>query len=272
MSRRIDQDLKRFKQIVRGKVRDNLKKYITHGEMIGRKGRETISIPVPDIEIPRFRHGESGSGGVGQGEGEPGQPIGRGKGDQPGSGQAGSDPGQHIREVEVSLDELADLLSEHLELPRIEPKGADSVESQRDRYTTIRRTGPNSLRHFRRTWKEALKRQLSSSQYDPEHPVIVPIRDDERFRSWKTVPEPQANAIVLYLMDVSGSMGDQQKELVRTAAFWIDTWLRRQYNGIHRRYIVHDARVHTKSMKTHSTACEKAEARGFRRPMTRPPD
>ena len=42
-------------------------------------------------------------------------------------------------------------------------------------------------------------------------------------------------------MDVSGSMGDEQKEIVRTEAFWIDTWLRKHYPNIQSRYIVHDA-------------------------------
>ena len=35
-------------------------------------------IPVPNIEIPHFQHGQKNSGGAGQGEGEVGQPIGRG--------------------------------------------------------------------------------------------------------------------------------------------------------------------------------------------------
>ena len=43
------------------------------------------------------------------------------------------------------------------------------------------------------------------------------------------------------MMDVSGSMGEEQKELVRLEAFWIDTWLRRNYDGIESRYIVGDA-------------------------------
>ena len=43
------------------------------------------------------------------------------------------------------------------------------------------------------------------------------------------------------MMDVSGSMGDEQKEIVRIEAFWIDTWLRTQYKGIESRYIIHDA-------------------------------
>ena len=33
-------------------------------------------------------------------------------------------------------------------------------------------------------------------------------------------------------MDVSGSMTDDQKEIVRIEAFWIDTWLKSQYDGV----------------------------------------
>jgi hypothetical protein len=42
-------------------------------------------------------------------------------------------------------------------------------------------------------------------------------------------------------MDVSGSMGNEQKEIVRIESFWIDTWLRYQYKDIDTKYIVHDA-------------------------------
>ena len=42
-------------------------------------------------------------------------------------------------------------------------------------------------------------------------------------------------------MDVSGSMGDEQKEIVRIETFWLDTWLRHQYKGLECRYIIHDA-------------------------------
>jgi len=241
MARTIDREVSRFKQIVRGKVRQNLRKYITRGELLGRKGREYVSIPVPNIEIPHFRHGKKGSGGVGQGEGEIGQPIGRGPADGDGPGQAGDQPGQHIREVEVSLEELAQMLGEELELPRIIPKGKDAIKSRKDRYTTIRSTGPESLRHFKRTYKRALKRLLASNEYRPDRPVIVPIREDEVYKSWKTVPEPQANAAIIYIMDVSGSMTDDQKEIVRTEAFWIDTWLKSQYDGVQIRYVIHDA-------------------------------
>ena len=83
-----------------------------------------------------------------------------------GSGKAGSDPGAHILEVEVSLDELAAILGDELELPRIEPKGKANIEQEKARYTSIRRSGPESLRHFKRTYMEALRRQISSNTYD----------------------------------------------------------------------------------------------------------
>ncbi|MDB4986845.1 MAG: hypothetical protein JWN04_2023, partial [Myxococcaceae bacterium] len=73
--------------------------------------------------------------------------------------------------------------------------------------------------------------------YSNKRPVVVPIRDDMRFRSWKTETEPVANAVIIYMMDVSGSMGDEQKEIVRFESFWIDAWLSRQYKGIETRFI-----------------------------------
>lgn len=240
MTQHIERDLQRFKHIVKGKVRENLRKYITHGEMLGRQGRETVSIPVPNIEIPHFRHGKKGSGGAGQGEGEIGQPLGPGQ-EGDGTGQAGNEKGRHIREVEVSLEELAAMLGEELELPRIVPKGTDTLTSEKDRYNSIRQTGPDSLLHFKRTYKQALKRQIATGQYNRENPIVIPTREDARYKSWTTVSLPQSNAAILYIMDVSGSMGDEQKEIVRTEAFWIDTWLCNQYQGVEKRYIVHDA-------------------------------
>jgi len=241
MTRGIDRDLQRFKQIVRGKVREGLRKYISNGEMIGKKGREFVSIPIPNVEIPHFRHGQKGSGGTGQGEGAIGTPIGKGGQQGDGPGEAGDQPGEHLKEVEITLDELAEMLGQELELPRIQPKGKETISTQKDKYTTIRQTGPESLRHFKRTYRQALKRALATGNYDPSNPVIVPTREDQYYRGWKTVTQPETNAAVLYMMDVSGSMTDEQKEIVRIEAFWIDTWLQSQYDGIETRYIIHDA-------------------------------
>ncbi|RLA56520.1 MAG: stress response protein [Gammaproteobacteria bacterium] len=233
---KIERDHARFREIVRGRIRKELRKYITRVELVGRQGEKIISIPVPSIDLPHFQFGDN-KGGVGQGEGEPGEGV---PGDG-GQGEAGDAPGSHALEVEVPLEELAKMLGEELELPNIEPRGARAITSQRNRYKSIRRTGPDSLRHFKRTYKKALRRQIASGTYDRNRPVIIPVREDEHFRSWNTTEEPRSNAAIVYMMDVSGSMGDEQKEIVRIEAFWIDTWLKSQYKHIERRFVVHDA-------------------------------
>lgn len=236
----IRRDHSRFRQIVKGKIKQDLKKYVTHGEMIGRKGKEMVTIPVPQIEIPKFRFGQKQQGGVGQGSGNPGDPVGQGD-PQDGEGQAGNEAGEHQLEVDLTLAELAEILGEQLELPKIEPRGKKTIRSETDKYTDIASRGPESLRHFKRTFKEALKRQIASGTYNAGNPIIVPIKKDMRYRSWKTDVRHENSAVIIYMMDVSGSMGDEQKEIVRTEAFWIDTWLRSQYKGIETRYIIHDA-------------------------------
>lgn len=240
MPQRVERDLNRFRQIVRGKIKKDLRKYISHGEMIGRQGKKLVSIPVPSIDIPRFRYGAKNQGGVGQGDGDPGDPIARGDG-QPGSGEAGEESGQHALDVDMTVEELAQLLGEELQLPNIQPKGRKNIVTEKDKYSGIARVGPNSLRHFKRSYREALKRQISAGLYDEENPIVVPIRDDMRYRTWKTTFKPESNAVIIYSMDVSGSMGQEQKELVRITAFWIETWLRSQYKQLEIRYIVHDA-------------------------------
>jgi uncharacterized protein len=257
MVSRIEQDHQRFRQIVRGRIRRDLKKFLSRGDMIARQGRRHVSVPLHDIDIPTFRYGDN-STGVGMGEGEEGQAAG-----QPGSGEnaGGEEEGRHVTEVDVSLEELADILGEELALPRIKPRGAQRVTAVRDKYSGIRPVGPASLRHFKRSYTEALKRQMAMGEYDPDDPVIVPIKEDLRFRSWTTVRKPQSNAVIVYMMDVSGSMGAEQKELVRLQAFWIDTWLRRNYEGIESRYIVHDVRAGEVDRQTFFTLREDGGTR-----------
>lgn len=232
MLRKIERDVKRFKQIVRGVIKKDFRKYLTQGELIGKQGKHIVSIPLPQVEIPRFRFASRAMGGVGQGEGEPGAAL---------DGAPGSEPGEHVLEVEVGLDELAAILGEELALPRIEPRGRRTIPVEKARYSNVRRVGPESLRHFKRTFREALKRQIALGIYDPGNPVIVPIREDRRYRSWHLREVPESSAVVFLCMDVSGSMGDQQKEIVRIASFWIDTWLRSQYRNLDNVYVVHEA-------------------------------
>lgn len=81
MAQKIDQDLSRFKQIVRGRVKKELRKFISQGELIGKQGKDLVSIPIPRIDIPHFVYGDKEKGGVGRGDGEQGEAV------QPGDGE-----------------------------------------------------------------------------------------------------------------------------------------------------------------------------------------
>ncbi len=244
MDHPIKRDHARFRKIIKGKVRDNLRKYIANGEMPIPKGNGEFKVPMPSINTPQFRFGDKSQGGTGQGNGQPGDPV-DGQGEpqegQGEPGEAGEGEGEKALDVEMSLDELASILGNELELPKIEPKGKKNMQSTVDRYTSIGTVGPDSLKHYKRSFKEALKRQISMGTYDPKNPVVVPIKSDMRYRSSDSKIEFENSAVVIYMMDVSGSMGDEQKEIVRTESFWINLWLKSQYKDIEIRYIIHDA-------------------------------
>jgi uncharacterized protein len=174
---------------------------------------------MPQINLPQFRYGQKNSGGVGVGDGDPGQPLTAPSED--GEPQAGDQPGGHILEVDITMEK--------------------NIITEKDKYSSIRNVGPESLRHFKRTYKRALKREISAGTYNPGDPRIVPVREDKQYRSWKTTQKPDAVACIIYMMDVSGSMTDEQKEIVRIEAFWIDTWIKRHYKGVECVYIIHDA-------------------------------
>ena len=140
---------------------------------------------------------------------------------------------QHMLEVEVSLEELAEILGEELELPHIEPRGK-RAHRRREGQATPASAAPARSRCATSSApsSEALRGRSPAGTYDPEQP-------DHRARSARTgatAPgsasrSPQSNAVIIYMMDVSGSMGDEQKEIVRIESFWIDTWLRTPVQG-----------------------------------------
>ena len=67
MASHIKNDHQRFRQIVKGKIREDLRKFLTRGELLGREGNKAISIPIRGIDTPHFRYGDNSSAGVGAG-------------------------------------------------------------------------------------------------------------------------------------------------------------------------------------------------------------
>uniref|UniRef100_A0A831UHH8 DUF444 family protein n=1 Tax=Thermus islandicus TaxID=540988 RepID=A0A831UHH8_9DEIN len=223
--RPIERDLQRFKEIVRGEVKKRAREFLTREELLGQLEGRLVSIPLPQLEVPKIVYGEP----LGEG------PLGAGPGSE------GLGPGGHIPVAELELEEFLDLVGEALRLPHLRPKGEGEVTEEAFRYTTIARKGPRGLRHVRRTLKESLKRSLLSGHYREEDPRLTPEREDLRYKAPKTRPRPHAQAVVLFALDVSGSMREEELELVKTLSFWITLWIRRHFPRLERRYLLHDA-------------------------------
>lgn len=233
----IDSDVDRFKNIIRKKVKSDLDKYISSDHILGQHGAKIVKIPIQRIDLPRFSFGGM-AGGASSGPGEIGDGIGdlkKGSGNKPGEESA-----EHAYEAEFTAEDLANILGEHLELPNIENKGKGKINSIVNKYNKIQNNGPEGLKHFKRTYKEALKRSISSGTYDPSNPSIIPIKNDKRYRSASYKEIPECDAVIIYMLDISGSMQEEEKHIAKTMAFWIDLWLKNQYKNLESRFIIHD--------------------------------
>lgn len=237
----IKRDQGRFKDIVKGRVRDNLKKYISHSSMTGKSENDLIKIPIDSIEIPNFRFGKGeDQEGVGQGGESNGSPQNEQSGE--GNGSPGNEKGDHVFEAEMTVSELAEILGESLQLPALLPKGDKNLKTLSKKYSTLAPTGPAGLRHFKHTYKKAMKKAISSGQYNYLNPKVIPNKPDFIFKSSKETKKPFAKAVVFYLMDISGSMGEAEKKVVQTEIFWLNAWLQKHYKGLESRFLVHDAK------------------------------
>lgn len=243
MPRRIEEDRQEYRKIIKGQLHKELKELISNGKLLGRRGKKgRFIVSLPSIDIPNFRYGGRLSG-IGRGEGKEGDVIGKDPGDGEGR-QAGTDPGDHTL-VAVDLNEVLDLLQEQLELPNIEPKKNDKLTVDQYRYIHIRKTGPDSLRHIRRTMKQAMLRTLASGEYDEDDPLIIPTPEDMRYKSFKIVKKPLSNAVIFFIRDYSGSIGPEQREIISDCCWWIDHWIARFYERMERVYIGHDTQAVT---------------------------
>lgn len=249
MPRAIEEDHKHFRDVIDGKLRKELQKYVKLNKFVrlrAKGGKATVSIPT--IDIPHFVYGE-GETGIGRGPGKKGDIIKRDpqKGDGDGH-EAGEDEGEGIL-VNVGLEYFLEELQKELKLPNLKPKPTQTFEDIKIKYNDIALTGPESLRHNRRTILQALKRQAAANDLDKLYyipgstdpmRIIKPINSDRRYRQYKEIKIPSSNAVVMFGRDGSISMDEEKCDIVSDMAYWIDAWIRRFYEKVERCYFWHD--------------------------------
>jgi sporulation protein YhbH len=234
-------DQQRHKERIKEAIKQNLPNIVSEENIILSDGKHIIKVPIRSLEEYRFRYDDDSGKQAGSGDGNSkvGDVLGRaGNSQGPGKGKAGpagEEPGVDYYEAEVSVDEIAALIFEDLGLPNLQEKRLQQIESDAIRFTDVRKKGTLPNLDKRRSLKENIKRNASKG--NPHVGNFIP--DDLRFKTWETRIEYQSNAVVIAMMDVSGSMGEFEKYIARSFYFWMVRFLRTKYSNVQIVFISH---------------------------------
>lgn len=233
------QDQVRHQRRIKEVIKQNLPDLITEENIILSDGKQIIKVPIRSLDEYRFIYNYQKQKHVGQGDGDSqvGDVLGRDPAhQQPGQGdKAGDQPGHDIIETEVDIEELENMLFEELELPHLKPKEKDQMETQSIVFNDVRKKGIMSNIDKKRTILENLKRNAAAGNPGIHH--ISP--DDLRYKTWDDTVIPDSSAVIIAMMDTSGSMGSFEKYCARSFFFWMTRFLRRQYEKVEIVFIAH---------------------------------
>lgn len=254
-------DRKRHREKLRRSLRENIADIIAEESIIGRDRDRIIKVPIRGVREYRFTFGDN-EGGVGTGDGEtqPGQVVGQaGKKGEKGQGPAGSEPGVDYYETEITLDELVEIMFEDLELPDMERKILREAVSERvAKRQGYRKSGIRVHLDRRRTVKARVRRQIATGNAPPSPaPGPAPVqgedepkerfpfrREDLTYRRLVQDVREESNAVVICIMDTSGSMDRLKKYLARSFFFLLYQFVCTKYENVHIAFVAHhtDAR------------------------------
>jgi hypothetical protein len=253
-------DRKRHREKLRKSIRENIADIIAEESIIGRDRDRVIKVPIRGVKEYRFVFGENAGGvGAGNGETEPGQVVGQaGKKGQPGQGPAGSDPGLDYYETEITLDELVDIMFEDLELPDLERKILKQAMTERvAKRQGYRKAGIRVHLDRKRTVRAKLRRQVAAGvafrgegdpppstdadaeEAEPEKQHFPFRKEDLTYKRLVMDEREESNAVVICIMDTSGSMDRLKKYLARSFFFLLYQFLCTKYQAVEIVFVAH---------------------------------
>ncbi|HYC22518.1 MAG TPA: sporulation protein YhbH [Candidatus Bathyarchaeia archaeon] len=260
-------DRLRHRQKVRESIRQNIADIVAEESIIGKHRDKVIKVPIRGVREYRFVYGDNAPG-VGQGDGEtqPGQVVGKAKKEgEGGDEKAGDRPGQDYYETDVTLEELVDIMFEDLELPDLERKALRQIPADRTaKRKGYRQVGIRVRLDKRRTARERVKRILASKGRWRESPDDESSRhpfhtDDLTYRHMVSDLKNESNAVVICIMDTSGSMDTMKKYLARSYFFLLYQFIATKYQAVEIVFIAH----HTEAREvTEEEFFHKAESGG----------
>jgi len=241
LHRKGHQDQARHQEKVKEAIKKNLPELVSEENIIMSNGRDVVKIPIRSLDEYRFRYNFQKGKHAGQGKGDSkvgdvvakdGEPA-----DGPGKGQgAGDQPGVDYYEAEITVEELETMLFAELELPNLRPKDDQTIIVEETRFNDVRKKGLMGNIDKRRTLLSAIRRNALAGYDDFELGITD---EDLRFKTWEEIVKPHSNAVIIAMMDTSGSMGVFEKYIARSFFFWMLRFLRTKYEKVEMTFIAH---------------------------------
>ncbi|MGZ9815786.1 sporulation protein YhbH [Peribacillus simplex] len=234
-------DQQRHQEKVQEAIKNNLPDLISEESIVMSNGRDVIKIPIRSLDEYKIRYNYDKNKHVGQGDGDSkvGDVVARdGSPSDAGAGKgqgAGDKAGEDYYEAEVSMMELEEALFSQLELPNLQKKEHAEHTLEHIEFNDIRKTGLMGNIDKKKTMISAFKR--NALRGDPGfHPIY---KEDFKFKTWNEIQKPDSKAVVLAMMDTSGSMGLWEKYMARSFFFWMNRFLRTKYETVEIEFIAH---------------------------------
>ncbi|QPC45822.1 sporulation protein YhbH [Mangrovibacillus cuniculi] len=233
-------DQQRHQEKVQDAIKQQLPDLVTEERIILSNGKDIVKIPIRSLDEYKIRYSDEKNKHVGQGKGDSkvGDVVARDGSPQKGQGQgqqAGDKAGEDYYEAEVSLMEIEEALFSQLALPKLARKERDENKVEHIEFNDIRKTGLMGNIDKKKTMLTAFRRNALSGE--PKFHPIIP--EDLKFRTWTETVKPESKAVVLAMMDTSGSMGMWEKYMARSFFFWMTRFLRTKYEKVEIEFIAH---------------------------------
>lgn len=226
--------IKRYKNQLRDAVHNS-----THKQKISNIGKKRkVKIKGNSISEPMFRQGDGGTRSkvhVGNKKYTKGTQIPRPKGGQSQRGGTDGADGSESFQFTLTKEEFFELYFNDMALPDFIKKGLNSetvFEYKRAGYT---KEGNYSKLDIKKTFEQSLARKIASKKEKPRFLEDV----DLRFRNYTKQPVVVQKAVMICLMDVSGSMSQSMKDLARRFYLLLYLFLEKEYNAVELRFITY---------------------------------
>ncbi|MDI9479409.1 MAG: YeaH/YhbH family protein [Syntrophomonadaceae bacterium] len=243
------EDRRRHRELIQDSIKRNLGSIVAEESIIGQSKDKIFKIPVRGLKEYQFVFGENRPGvATGQGNEKRGQRMGqqRGAGGTGAQEGPGNIEGEDVYDTEITLEQLTEYLFEDIDLPFLERRKFTLVESEQShRRWGIQRKGIPPRLSKKRSMMERIKRRQSThrvkQELDQDEDIErFPFREEDlRYQRVKEDPRWQSNAVVICIMDNSGSMYQNKKFLARTFFFLLYQFIRYRYLQVELVFINH---------------------------------